>query len=203
MNRRDGVHLGPALRQLGPLTALGCSFVLGGVLGSLMVSLIVGQAAQELESFLRDYLSAAQAGEIQARFWPMLWEQGRFLIGLCILGVTALGVAGIPVLFLARGFLFSFSVAAKMRAAVSRGVNSVTSRHRTSRVLYSGRYARLRFTTSGSRTPARMSPSSRVRRVSDVQTRATARRAYGSVRRRSRSAQISRRCRTQQKITWS
>ena len=54
MNRRDGVHLGPALRQLGPLTALGCSFVLGGVLGSLMVSLIAGQAAQELESFLRD-----------------------------------------------------------------------------------------------------------------------------------------------------
>ena len=115
MNRRDGVHLGPALRQLGPLTALGCSFVLGGVLGSLMVSLIAGQAAQELESFLRDYLSAAQAGEIQARFWPMLWEQGRFLIGLCILGVTALGVAGIPVLFLARGFLFSFSVAAFCR----------------------------------------------------------------------------------------
>ena len=115
MNRRDGVHLGPALRQLGPLTALGCSFILGGVLGSLMVSLIAGQAAQELESFLRDYLSAAQAGEIQARFWPMLWEQGRFLIGLCILGVTALGVAGIPVLFLARGFLFSFSVAAFCR----------------------------------------------------------------------------------------
>lgn len=115
MNRRDGVHLGPALRQLGPLTALGCSFVLGGVLGSLMVSLIAGQAAQELESFLRDYLSAAQAGEIHARFWPMLWEQGRFLIGLCILGVTALGVAGIPVLFLARGFLFSFSVAAFCR----------------------------------------------------------------------------------------
>lgn len=115
MNRRDGVHLGPALRQLGPLTALGCSFVLGGVLGSLMVSLIAGQAAQELESFLRDYLSAAQAGEIQARFWPMLWEQGRFLIGLCILGVTALGVAGIPVLFLVRGFLFSFSVAAFCR----------------------------------------------------------------------------------------
>ena len=45
----------------------------------------------------------------------MLWEQGRFLIGLCILGVTALGVAGIPVLFLARGFLFSFSVAAFCR----------------------------------------------------------------------------------------
>ena len=108
MNRRDGVHLGPALRQLGPLTALGCSFVLGGVLGSLMVSLIAGQAAQELESFLRDYLSAAQAGEIQARFWPMLWEQGRFLIGLCILGVTALGVAGIPVLFWRADFYSPF-----------------------------------------------------------------------------------------------
>lgn len=115
MNRRDGVHLGPALRQLGPLTALGSAFVLGGVLGSLMASLIAGEAAEHLQAFLLDYLAAGQAGEIEARFWPMAWEQGRFLIGLCILGVTALGVAGIPVLFLVRGFLFSFSVAAFCR----------------------------------------------------------------------------------------
>ena len=115
MNRRDGIPWGPALRQLGPLTALGCAFLLGGVLGSLLASLIAGEAAQDLEAFLLDYLTAAQAGEITAQFWPMLWEQGRFFLGVCLLGITALGVAGIPAVFLARGFLFSFSVAALCR----------------------------------------------------------------------------------------
>ena len=48
MNRRDGVHLGPALRQLGPLTALGCSFVLGGVLGigTLVTAFLTGPIVQ-------------------------------------------------------------------------------------------------------------------------------------------------------------
>lgn len=115
MNRRDAVQWGPALRQLGPLTALGCTFMLGGVLGSLLASLIAGAAAENLQSFLLDYLSAGQAGEIKVQFWPMLWEQGRFFLGICILGMTALGVVGIPVLFFVRGFLFSFSVAAFVR----------------------------------------------------------------------------------------
>ena len=105
MNRRDAVQWGPALRQLGPLTALGCTFMLGGVLGSLLASLIAGSAAENLQSFLLDYLSAGQAGEVKVQFWPMLWEQGRFFLGICILGMTALGVVGIPVLFFVCGFL--------------------------------------------------------------------------------------------------
>ena len=124
MSRRGERHLGPALRQLGPLTVLGCAFVLGGAAGSLLAGLIAGGAAQNLERFLRDYLTAAQAGEVQAELWPMVWEQGRFLLGTAVLGVTALGVAGIPVLFLARGFLFSFSVAALCRIFGPAGVAS-------------------------------------------------------------------------------
>ena len=115
MNRYDAVQWEQVLRQLGPLTALGCTFLLGGVLGSFLASLIAGEAAQNLETFLTDYLIAAQAGDVMVEFWPMLWEQDRFFLGVCILGVTALGVAGIPALFFARGFLFSFSVAAFCR----------------------------------------------------------------------------------------
>ena len=115
MNQRGAVPGGLALRQLGPLTILGCSFVLGGVLGSVLASLITGEAAQNLKDFLLDYLAAAQAGEIEAEFWSMAWEQGRFFLGICLLGLTALGTAGIPVLFCVRGFLFSFSVAALCR----------------------------------------------------------------------------------------
>ena len=91
------------------------SFVLGGVLGSLMVSLIAGQAAQELESFLRDYLSAAQAGEIQARFWAHAVGAGALFDRAVHPGGHRAGGGRDPVLFLARGFLFSFSVAAFCR----------------------------------------------------------------------------------------
>ena len=115
MSHRGAAQLGPALRQLGPLTVLGCAFVLGGVLGSVLASLIAGTAAQNLESFFVDYLTAAQSGEITVQFWPMVWEQGRFFLGICVLGITALGVIGIPILFFLRGSLFSFSVAAFCR----------------------------------------------------------------------------------------
>ena len=115
MNRHDAAHWNLALRQMGPLTALGCAFLLGGLLGSVLASLISGQAAQALESFLRDYLSAAQGADVSVELWPMVWEQGRFYLGTALLGVTALGVVGLPVLFFARGFLFSFSVAAFCR----------------------------------------------------------------------------------------
>ena len=165
MNRRDAVHWGPALRQLGPLTVLGCAFVLGGVLGSILASLIAGQAAQSLEAFLRDYLTAGQAGEVSPGFWPMLWEQGRFFLGVSVLGVTALGVAGIPVLFLARGFLFSFSVAALCRIFGPAGVASALFLFGLPAFLWApalflagtqcleGAYALLRRVLGDSRTP--------------------------------------------------
>ena len=100
MNRRDAQSPGLALRRLGPLTILGCAFLVGGVLGGLLASLIAGTAQQELVAFLSDYLAAAGEEAIQVEFWPMLWEQGRFFFGICLLGVTAVGVAGIPILFL-------------------------------------------------------------------------------------------------------
>ena len=124
MNRCDPAHWGTALRQLGPLTILGCFFLLGGILGSLLASLIAGQGAQSLEKFLLDYLAAAEAGEFTVRFWPMAWEQGRFFLGICLFGVTALGAVGIPTLFLIRGFLFSFSAAAFCRIFGPAGLAS-------------------------------------------------------------------------------
>ena len=115
MSRYNTVYLGYALRQFGPLAVLGSAFLLGGLLGSGIARFITGDTAQNLKSFLLSYLSSAQAGTISASFWSMLWEQGRFFLGSCLLGITALGVVGIPVLFLIRGFLLSFSIAAFCR----------------------------------------------------------------------------------------
>ena len=110
MSQRDGMRVERAL------AILGSAFLLGGLLGAALVSMIAQPAAEALTAYLRDYLTAGQAGKVAVDFWPMLWEQGRFFVGVCVLGLTALGAAGIPVLFGARGFLFAFSVAGFCRA---------------------------------------------------------------------------------------
>ena len=116
MSQRDGMRVEQALGRLGPLAILGSAFLLGGLLGAALVSMIAQPAAEALSAYLRDYLTAGQAGKVAVGFWPMLWEQGRFFFGVCVLGLTALGTVGIPVLFGARGFLFAFSVAGFCRA---------------------------------------------------------------------------------------
>ena len=116
MSQRDGMRVERALGRLGPLAIRGSAFLLGGLLGAALVSMIAQPAAEALTAYLRDYLTAGQAGKVAVDVWPMLWEQGRFFVGVCVLGLTALGAAGIPVLFGARGFLFAFSVAGFCRA---------------------------------------------------------------------------------------
>lgn len=116
MSQRDGMRADGTLGRLGPLAILGTAFLLGGLLGAALVSMIAQSAAEALSGYLCDYLAVGQAGKIAVGFWPMLWEQGRFFLGICVLGLTALGVVGIPVLFGARGFLFAFSVAGFCRA---------------------------------------------------------------------------------------
>lgn len=92
------------------LTVLGIAFVIGGVIGCL-IAFQVGQDNETLLSFLQSYLNAAKNGDVQApNLMLVLWKAIRFPVLAMILGFTALGIAGMPALFLVRGFLFSFSV---------------------------------------------------------------------------------------------
>ena len=103
MSQWDSMREERRMGRLGPLTILGSAFLMGGILGATLVSMIAQPAAEALSSYLRDYLASGQAGKIAVEFWPMLWEQGRFFLGVCVLGLTALGTVGIPVLFGVRG----------------------------------------------------------------------------------------------------
>ena len=94
----------------GALPALGLSFLLGGLAGALLATLAGGEGARELSAYLSDYLILAGQEGAAARFWPLLWGRLRDLLIALILGMTALGAVGLPVLFAARGFLFAFSV---------------------------------------------------------------------------------------------
>ena len=65
-----------------------------------------------MEGFLR----AAQAGEITApALASLVWDTVRWPLLALLLGFTALGLLGLPLLFAVRGFLLAFSIASFVR----------------------------------------------------------------------------------------
>lgn len=108
--------------QNGALAVLGVAFLLGGGAGCLFAALSSGAGAQELSSYLSDYLSLADGAGLPRNLWPVLWGQVKYLLAVLALGMTALGVLGLPLLFGLRGFLFAFSVACFCRVFGGRGL---------------------------------------------------------------------------------
>lgn len=95
----------------GKLLVLLCAvFLAGGAAGCLFAGLAEGEGARALSSYLADYLTLAREGTVVRDFWPTLWEQLRWLALTVLLGLTAIGAVGIPLLFCLRGFFFAFSV---------------------------------------------------------------------------------------------
>lgn len=120
MKRRDVIVDFP--RPLVPLMILSACFLLGGIVGAVFGGLMSEASAQELAAYLNTYLTLARDGGIPVEFWGVAWEQFRLLLAVTLLGLTALGVVGIPVLFGVRGFLFAFSVAGLCRVFGAAGL---------------------------------------------------------------------------------
>lgn len=120
MKRRDMIVDFP--RPLVPLAALSACFLLGGALGAVFGGLMSETSAQELADYLSIYFTLAREGGVTVEFWSVAWEQFRLLIAVILLGLTALGAAGIPLLFGVRGFLLAFSVAGLCRVFGAAGL---------------------------------------------------------------------------------
>ena len=105
------------------LMVLCAVLLLGGAAGCLF-SGAAGQATvAELTQYLTDYLTAAEAGTAaRCGFWSAAWRYVRLWCAVAIMGLTALGVAVIPGLFFARGFLLAFSTACFYRVFGGQGV---------------------------------------------------------------------------------
>ena len=104
------------------LVVLGGFFLLGGAAGGLFAGLAEGEGARALGGYLSGYLTLASQGTVARNFWPILWEQFRYFLAAVVLGITALGVAGLPLLFAVRGFFFSFSVGCFFRVFGGAGL---------------------------------------------------------------------------------
>lgn len=104
------------------LAVVSAAFLAGGVAGCILAVLSGEAGAEELSRYLVDYLSLTQDGQLPRSLWPVLWGQVKYLLAALLLGLTALGLAGFPVLFSVRGFFFSFPVACFCRVFGKRGL---------------------------------------------------------------------------------
>ena len=116
--RKRIVHIWdvPAGGALTALAVVSAAFCLGALAGMLVASQVGGGGQDSLTAYLERYLAAAQSGAAAPpRVSSILWETLRWPVLTFLLGFTALGVVGIPLLFGVRGFLLSFAVASLVR----------------------------------------------------------------------------------------
>ena len=131
--RRVGsrIKAAPVWDGLTQLAILGACFMAGG-LGGFFFSGWGGDNPELLDYLGRCFHTAAQGGGVEPSLWSSIWELARWPLAAFLLGSTALGALGLPVLLGARGFLLSFSAATLVRLfglpgmAVSLAVFGVT-----------------------------------------------------------------------------
>lgn len=100
----------PAWDGLTQLAVLGICFALGA-LGGFFFSGWGGDSLELLDYLRRYFQMAGQGSGIEPSLWSSIWDLARWPLAAFLLGSTALGVLGIPILLGMRGFLLSFSAA--------------------------------------------------------------------------------------------
>ena len=112
----------PEERILPALIVVSASFLLGGLAGCLLSTFVGGAGQESLRAYLESFLSTAQSGGTASPALAVqLWDILRWPALALLLGFTALGVLGLPILFAVRGFLLAFSIAAFVRIFGSAG----------------------------------------------------------------------------------
>lgn len=102
--------------RVAALLLLSSAFLLGGLAGCLLAKRAGGAGADALNDYLQGYLSAAGTADVaRPGALCVLWQVVRWPLLAVVLGLTPVGLPGIPLLFLARGFLLSFAIASFFR----------------------------------------------------------------------------------------
>ena len=102
------------------LTVLLVSFFVG-VLGGIALAFFVDPGTG-FSNYLRQYCVTLSEGRPHVSFFAAAWDCVRWPLLTAVLGLMAPGVVGIPVLFVVRGFLLSFSIATFGRLLGPQGI---------------------------------------------------------------------------------
>lgn len=92
--------------------------------GSIAGCMTAGIWAQDgaVSDYLDAYWTVLEQGSASARLLPVLWRMIRPHLAAFLLGLTALGVLGLPVLFVARGFCLCYACSVLVRLMGLRGL---------------------------------------------------------------------------------
>lgn len=90
-------------------------FIAGSLVGCLIAGQLQTKAGMALKDYLMRYFSCAQDSPLCASVGDIILELFRAPFLILVLGFTAIGLLGIPVLFVCRGFSFGFSVSCFFR----------------------------------------------------------------------------------------
>lgn len=123
MGRRKKWKVDLLSGQAAALSLLSVLFLVGSVFGCVTAGLIRDPSGALLD-YVRNCLEQLAQDDVTPRFVSVLWETVRFPVVTVLLGFTALGVAGLPLLFAVRGFLLCYAVSVFYRISGLAGLVS-------------------------------------------------------------------------------
>lgn len=103
------------------LGLLGVLFLTGSIAGCLAAGHLDAEDHGMLLERLEGYLALLRSGA-GGPFLPVLWRTVRVPLAAFLLGLTAMGLIGLPVLFTVRGFCLAYAVAVFYRLMGLRGL---------------------------------------------------------------------------------
>ena len=102
----------PSNGSTAALIVMAVVFFIGGIAGCTLAGRAEGGGEAALSSYLDGFLNVVVSGEaVKPEFLILLWKAVRWPLFASLLGFTPIGLIGIPILFLIRAFLLSFSIA--------------------------------------------------------------------------------------------
>lgn len=120
-----GFWCSPASEGVSALVVTAAFFALGSTLGCFISARALESSGEAISAYLVQFLSETQLGGL---LYPdlsqFLWLSLRWPFAAFVLGFSALGLFGLPILSGLRGFLFSFSVGVFVRTLGRRGLGT-------------------------------------------------------------------------------
>lgn len=86
-----------------------------GALGGFFFSGLTGENPALLDYLNRYFQMASQGNGVDPPLWSSVWDLVRWPLAAFLLGSTAFGIVGVPILLGIRGFLLSFAAATFVR----------------------------------------------------------------------------------------
>lgn len=106
-----GSHWSPATEGTPALVVTAAFFTLGGLAGLFLAFGMDGEGGAALSGYLEGFLeTAGSGGMVSPTSMEIFWRAFRWFLGALLLGLTAFGLIGLPLLSAARGFLLAFSI---------------------------------------------------------------------------------------------